>query len=192
LGEHNLNNPRIRISRWEKRIGNSIVSYMPKSGNTYAEPFAGRANGFWKAATTLQLSNWWLNDLRTSEFFHALLSHGNTIHVPEHTRNEFELCKVGYKSGDPTSILLIPYFTYNGAGFDACYRSAKGSPTQAGYEPACEVVTPSLSRRKPRLPAMIGRRFIQNWVKMISPWMIRRTLKVAYMDMVRMTSIIKN
>jgi site-specific DNA-adenine methylase len=75
-----------------------------------------------------------LNDLRTSEFFHALLSHGNTIHVPEHTRNEFELCKVAYKSGDPTSILLIPYFTYNGAGFDACYRSAKGSPTQAGYE----------------------------------------------------------
>jgi hypothetical protein len=74
----------------KKRIRNSIVSFMPKSGSTYAEPFAGRAATFWLAATTLQFSKWWLNDIRTAAFFHAIISHGNTIHVPEHTREEFE------------------------------------------------------------------------------------------------------
>ena len=118
----------------KKRIRNSIVSFMPKVGGTYAEPFAGRANVFWKAATTLQFSQWHLNDPRTAPFLCAIISHGNTINVPEHTRENFERYKVLDKAGDPVATLLIPYFTYNGAGFDACYRSAKGSPTQAGYE----------------------------------------------------------
>src|SRR5664280_3232407 len=92
----------------KKRIRNSIVSFMPKSGSTYAEPFAGRAATFWLAATTLQFSNWWLNDLRTAPFFHAIISHGNTIHVPAHTREEFERYKVLDKAGDPAAILLEP------------------------------------------------------------------------------------
>jgi site-specific DNA-adenine methylase len=118
----------------KKRIRNSIINYMPKFGGTYAEPFAGRANVFWKAATTLQFSNWWLNDIRKAPFFHTIISHGNTIHVPEHTREQFERYKVLDKAGDPAAILLEPYLTYNGAGYGASYRSPKGSPTQAGYE----------------------------------------------------------
>jgi site-specific DNA-adenine methylase len=118
----------------KKRIRNSIVHLMPTSGGIYAEPFAGRGNVFWLAATRLQFSNWLLNDIRTSEFFRALLSHGNTIEVPEHTREEFERNKALSKSGDRASILLAPYLTYNGAGYEASYRSAKGSPTRAGYE----------------------------------------------------------
>lgn len=118
----------------KKRIRNTVVGFMPKSGGTYAEPFAGRAACFWKAATTSQFSNWWLNDTRTAEFFHALMSHGNTIDVPEHTREQFERYKLAHESGDPAATLLIPYLTYNGAGFSAGYRSANGSPTKAGYE----------------------------------------------------------
>jgi hypothetical protein len=41
----------------KKRIRNSFINYTPKFGGTYAEPFAGRANVFWLAATTLQFSN---------------------------------------------------------------------------------------------------------------------------------------
>lgn len=116
------------------RLRSTIVSYMPKSGGTYAEPFAGRAACFWKAAKTLQFSHWWLNDLRTSPFFNALISHGDTIEVPPHTRDEFDRKKIAYAAGDPSSIILAPYLTYNGAGYEASYRSPKGSPTQAGYE----------------------------------------------------------
>jgi site-specific DNA-adenine methylase len=107
---------------------------MPKSGGAYAEPFAGRANVFWKAATTLQFSNWWLNDIRTDSFLNAIVSHGSTIEVPEHTRQEFDRQKSARVSGDPTAILLEPYLSYSGAGYAASYRSAKGSPLRHHYQ----------------------------------------------------------
>ena len=118
----------------KKRIRNSIVSYIPKSGNTYAEPFAGRANVFWKAATTLQFSHWHLNDLRTAGFLSAIISHGNTIKVPEHTRVEFERQKAAREHGDPIAILLEPYLSYSGAGYAASYRPAQGSPLRQHYQ----------------------------------------------------------
>lgn len=137
----------------KKRIRNSIVSFMPTNGRTYAEPFAGRGNVFWLAATKLQFSNWWLNDIRTSEFFDALLSHGNTIEVPEHRREEFERYNALYKLGDPESILLAPYLTYNGAGYKASYRSAKGSPTRAGYERTLRSAHEILIQTQPTITA---------------------------------------
>jgi site-specific DNA-adenine methylase len=118
----------------KRRLRNTIVSFMPKSGGTYAEPFVGKGNVFFKAATTLQFANWWLNDLRTSNFFRALISHGNTVEVPEHTREQFERCKMAYENGDPTAVLFESYLSYNGAGYRSGYRTAKGSPTQSGYE----------------------------------------------------------
>ena len=126
--------PGFALPGAKNRLRSSIVSFMPKSGSTYAEPFAGRAATFWLAATTLQFSHWHLNDIRRAPFFHAIISHGNTIHVPEHTRDEFQRYKLLDMAGDPAAILLEPYLTYNGAGYGAGYRSAKGSPTQAGYE----------------------------------------------------------
>jgi site-specific DNA-adenine methylase len=118
----------------KKRIRNSIVSFMPKSGSTYAEPFAGRANVFWLAATTLQFSNWWLNDLRTAPFLHAIISHGSTLEVPEHTRQEFERQKAVRHTGDPIAILLEPYLSYSGAGYAASYRPTKGAPLRHHYQ----------------------------------------------------------
>jgi site-specific DNA-adenine methylase len=118
----------------KKRSRNSIVNYMPKVGGTYAEPFAGRAATFWLAATTLQFSKWWLNDIRTAAFFRAIISHGNTIHVPEHTREEFERQKAARHTGDPIAILLEPYLSYSGAGYAASYRPTKGAPLRHHYQ----------------------------------------------------------
>ena len=118
----------------KKRTRNSIVNYMPKVGGTYAEPFAGRAATFWLAATTLQFSNWWLNDLRTAPFLHAIISHGSTLEVPEHTRQEFERQKIARRRGDPIAILLEPYLSYSGAGYAASYRPTKGAPLRHHYQ----------------------------------------------------------
>jgi site-specific DNA-adenine methylase len=116
------------------RLAKTLVSFMPRSGGTYAEPFAGRANVFWLAATTLQFSNWWLNDLRTGAFLDAIISHGSTLEVPEHTRQEFERQKIARHTGDPTAILLEPYLSYSGAGYAASYRPTKGAPLRHHYQ----------------------------------------------------------
>jgi len=116
------------------RLAKTLVSFMPRIGGTYAEPFAGRANVFWKAAMTLQFSHWRLNDLRTAPFFHAIISHGSTLEVPEHTRQEFERQKIARLSGDPTAILLEPYLSYSGAGYAASYRPTKGAPLRHHYQ----------------------------------------------------------
>jgi hypothetical protein len=42
------------------RMAKTIVSYLPMTGNTYIEPFAGRASVFWLAATQLNYQRWWL------------------------------------------------------------------------------------------------------------------------------------
>jgi site-specific DNA-adenine methylase len=116
------------------RLANTIISFMPKSGGIYAEPFAGRGNVFFRAASTLQYSCWLLNDLRTDVFFRALLSHGNSVTVPAHTREEFERQKAARLDNDTTAILMEPYMTFSGGGYSAGYRSKKGSPLQHLYQ----------------------------------------------------------
>jgi DNA adenine methylase len=116
------------------RLANKIVSFMPQSGRIYAEPFVGRGSVFFRAASTLQYSCWRLNDTRTAVFFQALLSHGNTVTVPAHTKGEFQRQKAARRYGDPTAILLEPYLTFSGGGYSAGYRSKKGSPLQHRYQ----------------------------------------------------------
>lgn len=116
------------------RLSKTIVAFMPTTGGTYAEPFAGRGNVFFRAASTLQYSQWLLNDIRTAPFFNAIISHGNTIEVPEHTREQFELQKAAHQNSDPYALLLAPYLTYSGAGYAASYRTAKGSPLRHHYQ----------------------------------------------------------
>jgi site-specific DNA-adenine methylase len=107
---------------------------MPQIGGVYVEPFAGRANVFFRAASTLQFSQWQLNDIRTAPFVNAILSHGSTIEVPQQTREEFERQRAASQISDPIALLLEPYLTYSGAGYSAGYRPAKGSPLQHRYQ----------------------------------------------------------
>ena len=138
----------------KKRLRKTIVGFMPQRGDTYAEPFAGRGNVFWLAASALQYSHWHLNDLRTAPFFEAILTHGNTIQVPEHTREEFERNKIASMYGDPIAALLEPYLTFSGAGYAAGYRSAIGSPTQAGYERTLRSAHQILIQTQPQITSL--------------------------------------
>jgi site-specific DNA-adenine methylase len=135
------------------RLRKTIVSFMPTTCATYAEPFAGRGNVFWLAASTLPYSNWWVNDTRTAPFFQSLISIGSTLDVPAHTREEFERQKSASKQDDPAAILLEPYLTYNGGGYAAGYRQAEGSPTQARYERTVRQAHQILIRTKPQITA---------------------------------------
>jgi site-specific DNA-adenine methylase len=99
--------PRIPYPGGKARLAKQIISFLPREGRTYLEPFAGRGNLFWAAVEQgLRYERWWLNDIATAPFFKSILSHGNTIKVPPRSRREFEKQREAFKSDDPTAILL--------------------------------------------------------------------------------------
>jgi hypothetical protein len=80
------------------RLAKQIVSFLPREGRIYLEPFAGRANLFWEAAEQgLKFKKWWLNDLATASFLDAIRTHGDTIEIPRRSRAEFERQRRAYK-----------------------------------------------------------------------------------------------
>ncbi len=109
---------------------------MPKFGRLYVEPSAGKGNVFWAAATYLHYEQWWINDLQTAPFFHALREIGDSIIVPEFTPEEFERQKAAFNAGSREALLIEPYFTFSGCGFN--FSGPKGErehlSTPAGYE----------------------------------------------------------
>lgn len=47
-------------------LAKQIISFLPREGRVYLEPFAGRANLFREAVGQgLQYRRWWLNDIAT-------------------------------------------------------------------------------------------------------------------------------
>jgi site-specific DNA-adenine methylase len=127
--------PAISYPGGKARMASTIVSYFPSCGNTYVEPFAGRGNVFWAAASTLQFNSWWLNDTRTAPFFEAIQAVGNTVEIPERTRAEYERHKIAVKFGDATAIIAEPYLTHSGGGYSTHgARGFGGGPTQVGYQ----------------------------------------------------------
>jgi hypothetical protein len=60
-----------------------IVSFLPRRGRIYLEPFAGRANIFWEAVHQgLKFDGWWSNDLQTHTFLEAHGLHKAQYQVP--------------------------------------------------------------------------------------------------------------
>ncbi len=154
VGTPSTSTPTYAYPGAKARLSRIITSLMPPSCRTYAEPFAGKGNVYWRASSTLQCDHWWLNDVRTAPFFNAIVSHGSTLKVPAHTREEFERQKEASRLGDPIATLLESYLTYNGAGYHAGYRSAKGSPTPAGYERTLRQSYAILLQTQPTITAL--------------------------------------
>jgi site-specific DNA-adenine methylase len=112
-----------------------LVSMMPRSGRRYVEPFGGRGNVFWIAATELDFQEWHINDIRTAPWFAAIRAQGNDLIVPSNTRMEYLERWAAYKQGCPYATMLEPFLTYSGAGFGAGgYRSnEKGGSGSSGF-----------------------------------------------------------
>src|SRR6266566_9152004 len=97
----------------KSRLARTIVSFLPKRGRTFVEPFAGKGNIFWTAASQgLKYRDWWLNDIATSRFFHAIKQAGHKLKVPTRSRTEYERQREASISGDLTAILLDPYLSF--------------------------------------------------------------------------------
>jgi modification methylase len=109
------------------RIAKQIISFLPKQGRIYLEPFAGRGNLFWAAVELgLKYDRWWLNDIATAAFFEAIRTHGHTIKVPPRSRQEFERQRDAFKRDDPTAILLAPHLAYSGGLYESGVKGGSG------------------------------------------------------------------
>src|ERR1700723_103985 len=110
--------PTIAFPGGKARLAQEIVALLPENGRTYIEPFAGRGNLYWSAVSAgLRYEKWWLNDISTIPFFHAIREIGDVIQVPEHNRDEYERQREASKRGDPVAALLEPFLTFGGAGY---------------------------------------------------------------------------
>jgi len=151
--------PKIPYPGGKGRLARQIISFLPKEGRTYVEPFAGRGNLFWEAVEQgLRYRRWWLNDIATIPFFRAIQREGQTLKVPTRCRAEYERQRMASTSGDPVAILLEPYLTFSGGGYfgAGCGGDGKSNNavSSAGYEKTLRKCHAMLHEVKPRLSSL--------------------------------------
>ena len=154
--------PTIAYPGGKARLARQIVSMLPKDGHIYVEPFAGRGNIFWCAVSQgLTFRKWWLNDIATMSYFHAIREIGNTIQVPECSRAEYERQREAFKSGDQTAILLEPYLSFGGNGYlHSGFRGTRrGGVSASRYEQTLRECHQIIHQTQPRLSSL-------DWSKM--------------------------
>jgi site-specific DNA-methyltransferase (adenine-specific) len=148
------------------RLARTIVSFLPKRGRTFVEPFVGRGNIFWNVASQgLEYRDWWLNDVVTFRFFHAIKQMGHRLKVPTRSRTEYERQREASRVGDLTSILLEPYLSFSGGGyFTAGCKGGTGRDknyggvSAAGYENAIHQCHDIMRKTQPRITKLDWRK----------------------------------
>ena len=137
-------------------LAKTIVGFMPQHGRTYVEVGAGKGNVFWSATKFLNFEKWWINDWQTAPFFEALRDIGDSIVVPEFTPEEFDRFKAAFEQGSRKAILLEPYFTYSGCGFEHSGRKGnREHPTKPmGYQRTLRSCHGILHRTNARITGM--------------------------------------
>jgi len=146
--------PTIAYPGGKARLAKQIISFLPKQGRCYVEPFVGRGNIFWAAACAgLKYDRWRLNDSATIPFFRAIKQIGHVIEVPHCARHEYERQRDAYNSGDSTAILLEPFLTFTGGGYlHSGFRGdKKGGVSSVGYQETLRECHRIMSRTRPRL-----------------------------------------
>jgi len=136
------------------RLAQTIVSFLPKRGRTYCEPFVGRGSVFFAGASRLQFKQWWLNDIATASFFEAILRFGDIVEVPPRSKEEYyrqwELARLG----DQRAIILEPYLTFGGGGYGKGGFGNKKGASQSGYEKTIRECHRLLHNTAPRITAL--------------------------------------
>jgi site-specific DNA-adenine methylase len=119
------------------RLATKLCARFQQSGSRFVDVFGGRGNLAWRAMQLLNYDQWWVNDIRTADFFKTLLTHGHLITVPSRSREEYVKQKADYiTKRTPESVLLQPYLTYSGGGYIwSGFRAGQWveGGTQAGY-----------------------------------------------------------
>jgi len=148
------------------RLARTIVSFLPKRGRTFVEPFAGKGNIFWEAASQrLEYRDFWLNDIATSRFFLAIKVAGHKLKVPTRSRTEYERQREASISGDLNAILLEPYLSFSGGGYFAagCKGGTGrdknyGGVSATGYENAIRRCHEIMRKTQPRITKLDWRK----------------------------------
>jgi hypothetical protein len=150
--------PAIPYPGGKGRLAKQIVSFLPREGRIYLEPFAGRANLFWEAAGQgLKFKTWWLNDVATAPFLEAIRTHGNTIQIPSRSRAEFERQREAYKTGNPIAELLAPHLSFSGGLYESGCKGGAGGGDDgggvscAGYQRTLRECHTILTRTHPKI-----------------------------------------
>jgi site-specific DNA-adenine methylase len=153
--------PAIPYPGGKARLAKQIISFLPREGRTYVEPFAGRGNLFWAAAEQgLKFRKWWLNDINTAPFLEAIRTHGHKIEVPPRSRREFEKQREAFKYGDPTAVLLAPYLSFSGGQYDSGCKGGvergddDGGVSLTGYQRTLRECHKILTRTRPKITAL--------------------------------------
>lgn len=141
-----------------------LVSLMPPEGRRYVEPFAGRANVYWSAATELDFTQWHLNDIRTIPWIEAIRYHGHDLRVPRMTRAEYLKRWADSKQGCPYATMLAPYLTFAGAGYGAggFKGNRKIALTASGFQQSIRMAQNILRATSPTLTALDYREVLQD------------------------------
>ena len=136
------------------RLAQTIVSFLPKVGRTYCEPFVGRGSIFFAAASHLQFKRWWLNDIATAPFFDAIRNIGDTVEVPPRSKDEYYRQWELAKQGDQRAIILEPYLTFGGGGYGSGGFGNKKGATQSGYTKIIRECHRLLNNTAPKITAL--------------------------------------
>lgn len=123
--------PSIPYPGGKARLAHDIVSALPQNGRLFVDPMVGRGNVFFAAATALNYEKWWINDIETAPFFEAVRSIGNSVRIPERSRDEYY--RQWKKRGDLRSLILEPYLTWSGGGYGKGGPGGKHSASAFGY-----------------------------------------------------------
>jgi DNA adenine methylase len=112
---------KARLTKW-------LMSYFPKNGNRYIEPFCGNANVFFVAKQELFFKKWHINDKYSYDFLQALLK-VMPQDLPDIVNKEsFEKWK---QDGTPVSTVIGPRITFLSKGYKHGFSGDRGSHT--GY-----------------------------------------------------------
>jgi hypothetical protein len=140
----------------KQKLAPDIVRFLPKRGRKFIDLFAGRANIALHAMDHgYEYDEWILNDIRKFTFLQAVKDYGDKITVP--TRSDIDPDRMAELAaqGDPVALLIEPYSTFNGAGYEAGgSRTEGGRRTPESYEAALRGAHRLLNERNVRITSV--------------------------------------
>lgn len=110
-----------------------LVSHFPTDIRCYVEPFAGRANVFFYVAAYREIKSYWLNDFRTGPWMQALVD-ADPFKIPDEiTEADARVWKARARDGDPLAIVMEPWLTFYGVGYERVAGAGGGSLTKNSF-----------------------------------------------------------
>jgi hypothetical protein len=146
--------PSVPYPGGKGRWGRDIVENLPE-GRFYFEPFAGRGNIFFAAATLYPhlFKEWHLNDIRQAPFFEALRKHGHHVTVPFDLRAAYyRLWKNNPQT--PLGILMEPIVTRDGGGYGTGGPAGEHHASIEQYQESLIRCHDLIRRLKPTITAL--------------------------------------